>query len=536
MARTTVRDCVIDVLRARGLTKLFSNPGSTEVPFLVDLPEDLEFVLGLHEGSVVGIATGWAIGRDEPALAILHTTAGLGNAVGALATARVNRVPLVVLVGQQDRRHLAHEPFLAGRLHALAGQYPVWVDEPVRAQDLPGSISRAWHEATTGRGPALVVAPMDDWSAPAADPADQAAAAGTVLRATAADPAAVDSLVAFLADAQRPALVVGAGADDPRAWRALVEVAERLGAPVWQESFGARAGFPQDHPQFAGHLPADRARLRGVLEAHDVVLVVGGPAFRQYPYVPGPFYGAGTRVAVVTDDPAEAHRSAAELAVLAPVAAVCAALAERLAEREPVSASGESSALATSAAAHNPLSTAYVFSALAERLSPDAVVIEEAPSSKPELHARIAARAPLGFVSPAMGGLGFAIPAAIGIRMARPERPVLAIVGDGSSLYAIQALWTAVHYRVGALVVILANGAYSVMDHLARKQGGAPAWPQFPEIDFSALARAFGCTAQRVTTPAELERAYDEVVPELAGRDEPFVLEVAVAPDDIFEP
>jgi len=118
----TVRDATFDVLRRHGLTTIFANPGSTEVAFLVDLPNDIDFVLALHEGSVVGIATGWATARDAPALVNLHTTAGLGNAVGALATARANRVPLVVLVGQQDRRHLAAVPFLAGELDGLAGR------------------------------------------------------------------------------------------------------------------------------------------------------------------------------------------------------------------------------------------------------------------------------------------------------------------------------------------------------------------------------------------------------------------------------
>ena len=535
MAPPTVRDAAIEVFRARGLTRMFANPGSTEVPLLVDLPPDLEFVLGLHEGSVVGIATGWAIGRNEPALVLLHTTAGLGNAVGALATARVNRAPLVVLVGQQDRRHLAHEPFLAGRLDGLAGRYPVWVDQPVRPQDVPGAISRAWHEATTGRGPALVVVPMDDWSAPADGEAGQAAAPGTVLRAAAADPVAVDALVALLADAERPALVVGAGADEQRTWDAIVEIAEKLDAPVWQESFGARAGFPQDHLRFAGHLPSDRARLRDVLEPFDAVLVVGALAFRQYAYAPGRFHGTGTRVAVVTDDVDEAHRSAAELVVLAPVAAVCEEVAARLPQREQAS-SAAGRAAPEPAAAHNPLSTAYVFSALAERLPQDAVVIEEAPSSKPELHRRIAARAPLGFVSPAMGGLGFAMPAAIGLRMARPDRPVIAIVGDGSSLYAIQSLWTAAHYGVGAVFVILANGGYSVMDRLAELHGGTAVWPRFPDIDLSGLARSFGCASLRITSPAELEDALDEIAPGLATRREPLFLEVAVAPDEDFVP
>ncbi|GAA3129308.1 thiamine pyrophosphate-binding protein [Nonomuraea salmonea] len=149
---TTVKDAVFDVLRRHGLTTLFCNPGSTEVALLTGLPDDLRFVLALHEGSVVGMATGWAIGRDAPALAVLHTTAGLGNAVGAIATARENRAPLVVLVGQQDRRHLALEPFLTGRLAGLAGDYPVRVDQPVRAQDVPGAVARAVHEARTHRG------------------------------------------------------------------------------------------------------------------------------------------------------------------------------------------------------------------------------------------------------------------------------------------------------------------------------------------------------------------------------------------------
>ncbi len=290
----TVRDQTFDVLRDRGLTTIFGNPGSTEVPFLSGFPDDLRFVLGLHEGAVVGLATGWAIARNEPAFALLHTTAGLGNAIGALATARVNRAPLVVLVGQQDRRHLVYDPFLAGRLRGLGGEYPVWVDEPVRAQDVPGAISRAAHEAMTHRGPALVIVPMDDWSAPA-DEEREPAAPASVIRAAGADPEAVEALAAFLGSAGSPAVVAGAGNDSEEGWAALVALAERLTAPVFQESFGARAGFPQDHPLYGGVLPADRPRLREKLAPYDTVLVVGAPAFRQSPYTPGPFTEKGTR-------------------------------------------------------------------------------------------------------------------------------------------------------------------------------------------------------------------------------------------------
>ena len=218
-AGRTVREAAFDVLRSCGMTTLFANPGSTEIPFLTELPGDFEFVLALHEGSVVGIASGYAIASGKPALVLLHTAAGLGNAVSALANARVNRAPLVVLVGQQDRRHLAQEPFLAGRLQGLAGVYPVWEHQPVRPQDVPGSILRARHEAETGRGPALLIVPMDDWLAPAPQPFEITAPA-RLLRSRAADPAAVAELAALVREARSPALVVGAGADEPATWAA----------------------------------------------------------------------------------------------------------------------------------------------------------------------------------------------------------------------------------------------------------------------------------------------------------------------------
>ena len=536
MART-VRDATFDVLRRRELTTLFANPGSTEVPFLTGLPDDFRFVLGLHEGSVVGMATGWAIGRGAPALALLHTTAGLGTAVSALATARVNRAPLVVVVGQQDRRHLAYEPFLAGRLAGLAGEYPVAVEQPVHAHDVPAAVERAFHAAVTARGPALVIVPMDDWAAPADEEREPAAAFAPVLRAVAASPDAVDALETFLSEAEAPAVVVGAGADDPETWSALVEVAERLAAPVFQESFGARAGFPQDHALFQGVLPADRSRLRERLAPFDALLVVGAPVFRQAPFVPGRFTEPGTRIALLSDDPAEVHRSPAEVAVLAPPAAVCRELVSRLPAREARPPATPQRPPAPSPPARGePLAASHVLAGLAERLPRDAVVLEEAPVDRPEIHARLPAREPLGYLSAAMGGLGFALPAAIGLRMAVPSRPIVAVVGDGAAIYGVPALWSAAHYRVGAVFVVLSNGGYIVLDRLAELQGGPGPWPMFTEIEVAAIARGFGCAARRIETHDELTEALDEAVPTLADRDEPLLLDVVVAPTEEFAP
>lgn len=531
----TVAEATFEVWDRLGLTTLFANPGSTEVPLLCRPNDRTRFVLALHEGSVVGAATGFALATDRPALVLLHTTAGFGNAVGAIATARVNRVPLVVVVGQQDRRHLAMRPFLAGDLEGLAGAYPVWSTQPARAQDVPGAVERAWHESRTRRGPAVVVVPMDDWEAPAGP--DGPMAARRAVAVTGVDAAALQELVEMVDDSTAPAIVVGADADGVAGWAATVALAERLGAPVWQEAFGARAGFPQDHPLFAGHLPAGRERLRHTLGAHDLVVVIGAPAFRQYPYEPGPLVPPGTRLAMVVDDPDLAHHSPVDLALTGPIPAICTALADSVKGR-PVAAGAPPAGRAPTGdqPAAGPLRPRNVFAALAARIDDDTIVVEETPSSRPDLHSLVPARRPLGFVSAAMGGLGFALPAAVGLRLGCPDRPVVAVVGDGSSLYGIHALWTAAHYGVGALFVVLSNGRYAVMDRLADRHGHTGPWPDFPEISVSTIAQGFGCPARPIKTYEELAAVMDEVIPPLRRADSPLLLEVAVDDEEYFNP
>jgi benzoylformate decarboxylase len=531
----TVRDAAFDVFRRLGMTTIFSNPGSTEVSLLTDLPDDLEFVLGLHEASVVGIATGHALASDRPSLVILHTTAGLGNAVGALATARVNRAPLVIIVGQQDRRHLAFEPFLAGHLPNLAGDYPVWVDQPVRPQDVPGSIARAWHEARIGRGPALLIVPMDDWLSIAVGA--EVAAPVRMLVDRLPRPESVTEVAELIGGSSNPALVVGAGLDSAAGWQGATALAERIGCAVYQEPFGARAGFPQDHPQFAGHLPAARSRLRAVLMPHDLIIVIGAPVFRQYPFEVGPLVPDGTSVVVVTDDSDEAARSPADLAILADPAEFAQKLAAEVPAGSEAAVQARQVQHPTPAQQGSALRAAGVLAALGDRLPRNTIIVEETPSSRTDLHKLLPAREPLGFVSAAMGGLGFAMPAAIGLKMAAPERPVVAVLGDGSSLYSIQSLWSAARYDIGVLFVVLANGRYAIMDQLAEKEGTGPApWPAFEEVSISGLATSLGCPVNRAAGIAELTEILDEVIPTLSSSKSPLVLEVAVLTDRDFQP
>ena len=533
----TVRDAFFDVLRQYELTTVFANPGSTEISLLANLPADIDFTLALHEGSVVGMATGYALARQKAAMVVVHTTAGLGNAVGAIATARVNRAPLVIVVGQQDRRHLATEPFLAGRLRGLVGEYPVWFNEPVTPLDVPAAVARAYHEATTRRGPAIVIVPMDDWLAEYTEERVFPAPSSAIVSGE-PSAATVATVVGHLDSAKNPVIIAGAGNDTDEGWAALVRLAERTQTPVYQESFAGRAGFPQDHPLFAGFLSAARSVLRKQLADFDNVLAVGAPVFRQYNYEPGLMVTPGTAVIVVTNDSDEALRSAATLSVIGDIPAAISEVADTVrAVSEARTAVPPRRTPPPAPTGDEPLRASHVMAALAELLPADTIVVEETPSSRPDMHDLLPARQPLGFVSAAMGGLGFGLPATIGLRMGLPDRPTVALLGDGSSMYSIQGLWSARHYQVGALFIILNNGRYAVMDRLAEKSGSAePAWPPFDEIDFVDLSQSLGGSATRLSDYATLRRTLEEIVPTLATRIDPHVLVIDVEPEQHFAP
>ena len=523
---TTVRVATLEAMRGLEIRVIFGNPGSTEVPFLLDLPKDIDFVMGLHEGAVVGMATSYALATGRPAFVSLHTAAGLGNAVNAIANARDCHAPLVIVVGQQDRKQLHLNPFLSGRsLERIAGEYPVWTNLPARAQDVPGAIARAYHEAKAGAGPAIVVVPMGDWQ----ETCDLigAGAPERVLYPAEVGQDQLNPLVELLATATSPVIVTGAGTDSPAGFAAATALAERLGCPVWHEPFSGRAGFPEDHPQFAGHLDWHRAAIRASLEPHDLVLVLGTKAFQLYILDEDkPPVRADTRVVVISSNAEDVHRSDCALALVGPVAPICKALAARVPQREHTT--GSPLRRPEAPPAGHPLRGGQVLQLLADLLPRDAVVMEEAPSHRDELLARIPTRTALGFCSSPNGGLGFGLAGAIGLRMAMPDRPVVAVVGDGAAMFGIQAIWSAVTYNIGVLFIVMANGRYGVMDGQAAARGATPPWPRFPGLEIAALARAMGCSAVRVDTFDEMTGIIKRAVPDLRALREPLLVEVTL--------
>ena len=515
----TVREATIELLRHFEMTTVFGNPGSTELPLLKDFPDDFRYVLGLQEATVLGMATGYAQGANNATFVNLHTAPGLGNAMGAMVTAYLNKTPLVVTAGQQDRRHVALEPLLSGKLVDLAKPYVKRSYEPPRAEDVPFELQRAYHTAMQHpRGPVFLSIPMDDWEAEVEPPAIR-----EVSYRVEPDATVLDRIAEALAGSRSPGLVVGPGIGRAHTFEGVVGLAEKLGAGVWQEPISALPGFPWNHRLFQGHLPHAQKKLAEKLSSHDVILVLGAPVFTYYPYVPGPVVEEGTQVFHITEDPEEAVRAAVGTSVVGDPDLAARSLTELLPDndrpepprREPPEEPEASS----------PMSVAYAMNAISEVLEKDAVVVDESTSSKGMVYEYIKAEVSDGHHTSAAGGLGFGMPASVGLKLALPDRQVVCVIGDGSSMYSIQALYTAAQYNVALPFIVINNKGYSILKGF-RDAIGLEDVPglDLPDIDIVQIARGFGCGGESVEEPGDLGPALKRAT-NAAG---PYVLNVLV--------
>src|SRR5918993_2823153 len=518
----TVREVTFDLLRDLGMTTIFGNPGSTELPFLQDFPEDFRYVLALQEASALGMADGYAQGTGQAAFVNLHTGPGLGNAMGAMVTAWHNRTPLVVTAGQQDRRHIALEPLLTGNLVDLAKPYVKRSHEPYRAEDVPREIHRAYHTAMQPpRGPVFVSIPMNDWDAGA-----EPYAARETSHRVAPDPEMLKRVAEALAVARHPAVVAGAGISRAGAFYDAVALAEKLRAEVWLEPNSPLGGFPQDHPLFQGHLTQARNQLAEQLSPYDVVLVLGGPVFRYYPYTPGPTVEEGTQLLHVTEDPEEAHRAAVGTSLVGDVRLAIRGLLELLPETERPQPPGPEPPPRPEAT--SPMPVGYVMNVLSEVLPEDAMIADESASSKARFHQYVRPSRPGGYLTSAAGGLGYCLPASVGLKLAAPQRPVVCVIGDGSVVYSIQALWSAARYGANVLIVVIDNKGYSILKGFRDAIGIDDTVPglDVPGIDFVRVAEGFGAGGETVEEAAELPEALRRGLE--VGR--PYLLDVVVDP------
>ncbi|MHB8656360.1 MAG: benzoylformate decarboxylase [Solirubrobacteraceae bacterium] len=525
----TVREATYELLRAHGMTTIFGNPGSTELPMLGDFPEDFTYILGLQELVVMGMADGYAQATGRPTHVNLHTAPGVGNAVGGIFNAQANKAPLVITAGQQVRAQVMIEANLTNRDAVLGPQpYVKWAHEPVRAVDVPGAIARAIHHATLPpRGPAFVSIPMDDWGAVADDDLLRHALARRVSGRSRPDEEALSQLAERLGRARNPVLVAGPDIDASGGWEAAVALAEKQRLPVWASpaTGGNRLGFPENHPQFVGVLPPAIGAVSETLKEHDLVLVAGSSVFPYYPYIAGRLLAKGTDLVALTSDPGEAARAPMGEAILGDVGAALAGLVELVGKSErdlrpprpPAGAPPEA----------EPISGSQAMAALAAAWPQDGIAVVETPSSTVALRNRLRLSRPGSYFFCASGGLGFGISAGVGVQMAERGRPVVCVLGEGSAQYGITALWSAVAYKVPVTFLVLRNEEYMILKwfSMLEQVNGVPGL-DLPGLDVAAVARGYGMQAREVTGTEELSEALGQ---DIAVQDGPRLIQVRVA-------
>lgn len=539
----------LKLLAAEGVTQLFGNPGTTELAIMEAMSKqaDIGYVLGLQESVVVAMADGYARASGRLAAANVHVAPGLGNSMGALFNAKFYGSPLLLTAGQQEQGHGLTEPMLYAPLVPIAQPLVKWAVDVNRVQDLPRIVHRAAKVALTPpTGPVFISLPGDILDAEA--PLDL----GHPTRVDAAvrpSDAALERLAQRLLAARSPVIVAAHELSSRDALAEAAELAELIGAGVWQETIPYSANFLSGHPAFLGTLTRSQTQVRAALAPHDLLVCLGGEVLRMSVHHPLDALPEGMPVVQISERDWELGKNhPTEIALHAEVRetlrALNALLRSRMTPAQQEAAKQRLAALArdnwsaknarareeaVKAAGARPIDPRYFMMQVADALPGEAVLVEEALTTAASLPAHLRQRDRQGYYGLASGGIGFAVAGAVGISIALPERPVVALIGDGSALYGIQALWTAASLKRPITYVIANNRGYRILKERLvsfRKTDRFVGMDlREPEIDFVHLATSLGVPARRVTDPREILPALREGIASGA----PNLIDVAVA-------
>ncbi|WP_026421230.1 thiamine pyrophosphate-binding protein [Actinokineospora inagensis] len=536
-------DALFAVLREEGVRKVFGNPGTTELPFLdalVDNP-DIEYVLGVHEGSVVAMADGYARATGRTAFVSLHVAAGLANGLIGLLNASRSRTPMVVTAGQQDRRHLLEDPMLSGDLVGLAQAAVKQTFDVQHAHDLPVVLRRAFAAATRApAGPVLLSIPMDllaedtDVDLPARSVIAPLGVAG-----------GVELAAELLVSAQRPVIVAGDGVGREKAVAELVALAEAVGATVFHQPMHDAVDFPGSHPLYAGSLPPVNAAVNNALTGYDLVFVVGAHAFNPHHYTPTPPIPAGAKVIQLDPDAAEPGRNfPVDVGLVGGVKPTVARLTELVTGRIPDTSARveavrerhenrwvEADQAARAAYGPPPFDPLAAVHAIAAGLPNDFVMVEEAITSGVLMRRVLRLDRPDSLVHTVGGGLGWGIGAAVGTALGT-TRPVVALLGDGCTMFGLQGLWNAGRDQVPVTFLVMNNGEYRTLkdtldNHRSRStQTGTYHGLDLTDtrLDFTKAADFFGVPAVRPTDLAALT----EIIAKATHSPGPLLVDIPV--------
>jgi len=549
MPTLTGRHAFLRLLVDEGVTHLFGNPGTTELPIMEVVPDypELKFVLGLHEAVVLGMADGYARASNRLTAANVHVAPGLGNAMGALYSAKFSGSPVIVTAGQQEQGHGLLEPLLYAPLVPVATPFVKWAVEVTRAEDLPLVLRRAAKVALTPpTGPVFISLPGDVLEQTAEIDLGRST---RVDSATRPSDATLARLAERLLGAKNPVILAGHELAVHDAFAEAAELAELLGAGVFQQTIPYCAQFPTAHPAYLGALSRNQKAVRAALEPFDLMLCLGADLLRMSVYSPVDPLPAGMPVIHVSERDWELGKNhATELAIHANVKETLAALlplvrarrtpqaiaaaTQRIAALAPRNWSAQrdgARVAALEAAEERPIDPRYLMLRISESLPENAVVLDEALTSSTSLPGFLPLRDRQSFYGLASGGLGFAVPGAVGVSLALPGRPVTAVVGDGAAMYGIQALWTAAHLRLPITYVITHNRGYRILKERLVSMRKSDRFVGMdirdPVIDFCALAQSMGVAARRIADPQDFAPALRDA----AASGAPRLLEVMVA-------
>jgi len=528
MPRLSGRSAFLGLLEDEGITHLFGNPGTTELPIMHALAEHpaLTYVLGMQESVVVGMADGFSRASGRLVAANVHVAPGLGNAMGSLYNAKFTGTPLILTAGQQEQGHGLMEPLLYEPLVRIAEPLVKWAVEVNRLEDLPRIVRRAAKVAMTPpTGPVFISLPGDILNAEA--DLDLLASSRIDTRTRPSD-VVLRALAARMLAAERPVMIVGDEIVKCDALDEAVRFAETLGCPVWQQPVPNGAHFRSDSPCFVGTLSRTQSRVRQTLAAHDLLIVMGADPLCMSVYSEVDPMPRGLPVVqvglldwhIAKNHPVELGVKAdvrETLAALIPVieAAGGAPLAERARARRAALAEDDWSTrrhrlveTISRNAAQVPIDADWLVLRMIEALPDDAIVVDEALTASRNVPALLRYRERYGYHAMASGGIGWGLAASVGVGLAHPGRPVVCLTGDGSAMYTIQALWTAAHHRLPLNVVLVNNGGYRIIKQRLQSFHGSRAFVGMdfadPQVDFAALAASMGLESIRVTDPREL--------------------------------
>ncbi|MBV8925340.1 MAG: thiamine pyrophosphate-binding protein [Bradyrhizobium sp.] len=547
------RRVLMDSFLAHGVRHIFGNPGTTETPLLDSLPAypQLHYIMALHEGVAVSAASFYAQAARCPVVANLHVAPGLGNGIGSLYGALKAGSPMVVTAGQQDTRMRLTNPLLGHDLVAMAAPVTKWSVQIERADEIAPVLRRAFKVATDApQGPVFVALPIDVMEQ---ETAVEELAADKLWRSTHPDPEGIDALASLLLKSQNPVIVAGDDVARSGATEVLVALTEAIGAPVWFEALRHHAPFPTAHPSYRGSLPGDAAQVRKAFGEADLVLLLGGPFFEDIWYARGGHIPDGAIVAQIEESAERlAFNNRLDAGVVGEMTASISALVNMLASRAPqgykLAAQRRHAALAEWRAREQeayrtrlekswnrePSSMPRVAAELRRGLPNNVVIVDESITASLDLARAFDYRGFGDYFGGRGGGIGQGLAGAIGVKVALPGRPVVAISGDGSAMYSIQALWTAAHHRLAIVFVILANREYRILKHNTDvwrenfQAGTQHSYQQMdltgPDFDFVRMAAGMGVEGIRIERSDDIAPALSKAV----AANRPYLVEIAI--------